>query len=42
LLVEKAVRIASEIGRGIATPDEARTILTLDPAHRGRILTMLA
>jgi 3-keto-5-aminohexanoate cleavage enzyme len=28
-LVEKAVRIAKELGREIATPDEARTILDL-------------
>lgn len=40
LLVEKVVRIAFEIGRGIATPEEARTILSLDPAHKDRILAM--
>jgi 3-keto-5-aminohexanoate cleavage enzyme len=28
-LVEKAVRIAREIGREVATPDEAREILKL-------------
>ena len=28
-LVEKAVRIAGELGREIATPDEARAILGL-------------
>lgn len=41
LLVEKIVRIAKEIGREIATPDEARSILSLDPNHRDRILNML-
>ena len=30
-LVAKAVRIANELGREIATPDEARTILSLPP-----------
>jgi 3-keto-5-aminohexanoate cleavage enzyme len=29
-LVEKAVRIAKELGREIATPDEARKILSLE------------
>lgn len=37
-LVEKVVRIAREVGREIATPDEARAILSLNPAHRDRIL----
>lgn len=41
LLVEKVVRIASEIGRGIATAEEARSILSLNPAYKDRILTML-
>jgi 3-keto-5-aminohexanoate cleavage enzyme len=41
LLVEKIVRIAREIGRDIATPDEARSILSLNPAHRDRILAMI-
>ena len=40
-LVEKVVRIAREIGREIATPEEAREILSLDPAHKDRILTQL-
>jgi 3-keto-5-aminohexanoate cleavage enzyme len=41
LLVEKIVHIAREIGRDIATPDEARSILSLNPAHRDRILAMI-
>jgi 3-keto-5-aminohexanoate cleavage enzyme len=41
LLVEKIVRIAREIGRGIASPGEARAILALDPARKDRILAML-
>jgi 3-keto-5-aminohexanoate cleavage enzyme len=41
LLVEKIVRIAREIGRDTATPDEARSILSLNPAHRDRILAMI-
>jgi 3-keto-5-aminohexanoate cleavage enzyme len=41
LLVEKIVRIAREIGREIATPDEARLLLSLDPNHKDRILKML-
>lgn len=41
LLVEKIVRIAREIGREIATPDEARSLLSLDPNHKDRILNML-
>jgi 3-keto-5-aminohexanoate cleavage enzyme len=41
LLVEKIVRIAREIGREIATPDEARRILSLNPDHRDRILDMV-
>jgi 3-keto-5-aminohexanoate cleavage enzyme len=41
LLVEKIVRIAREIGREIATPDEARAILGLNPNHKDRILKML-
>jgi 3-keto-5-aminohexanoate cleavage enzyme len=40
LLVEKIVRIAREIGREIATPDEARRILALNPDHRDRILAL--
>jgi 3-keto-5-aminohexanoate cleavage enzyme len=38
LLVEKIVRISREIGREIATPDEARRILSLNPAYRDRVL----
>jgi 3-keto-5-aminohexanoate cleavage enzyme len=41
LLVEKIVRIAREVGREIATPDEARSILSLSPHHKDRILNML-
>jgi 3-keto-5-aminohexanoate cleavage enzyme len=41
LLVEKIVRIAREIGRDIATPDEARSILSLNPAYKDRILAMI-
>ena len=40
LLVEKIVRIAHEVGRGIATPDEARSILSLNPAYKDRILNL--
>lgn len=41
LLVEKIVRIAREVGREIAGPDEAREILSLDPAKKDRILDRL-
>jgi 3-keto-5-aminohexanoate cleavage enzyme len=41
LLVEKVVRIAREIGRGIASADEARAMLGLDPAKKDRILSTL-
>lgn len=41
LLVEKIVRLAREIGREIASPDEARTLLALDPSRKNRILNML-
>jgi 3-keto-5-aminohexanoate cleavage enzyme len=41
LLVEKIVRIAREIGREIATPDEARSMLALNPNYKDRILEML-
>ena len=41
VLVEKIGRIAREIGRDIATPDEARAILSLNPAHKDRILAMI-
>lgn len=37
-LVEKVVAIAKEIGREIASPDEARAILSLDPEFKDRIL----
>jgi uncharacterized protein (DUF849 family) len=40
LLVEKIVRIAREIGRAIATPDEARSILGLGPKQKDRILKL--
>lgn len=40
-LVEKIVRIARETGREIASPDEARRILSLDPARKDLILTTL-
>jgi len=39
LLVEKIVRIAREIGREIATPEEARQILSLNPDYRDRVLS---
>jgi 3-keto-5-aminohexanoate cleavage enzyme len=41
LLVEKIARIAREIGREIASPDEARSILSLNPEHKDRILSMI-
>lgn len=41
LLVEKVVRIAREMGREIATPDEARSILTLNPNYKDRSLAMI-
>jgi len=37
-LVEKVVAIARELGREIATPDEARTILSLNPDYKDRVL----
>jgi len=37
-LVEKVVAIAREVGRDIASPDEARTILSLNPGYRNRIV----
>lgn len=39
-LVEKIVSIAREVGREIATPEEARQILSMDPAVKDRILTV--
>lgn len=41
LLVRKVVRMAREIGRQIATPAEARSILSLNPAYKDRILDRL-
>ena len=38
LLVEKVVSIAKEIGREIATPEETREILSLNPEFKDRIL----
>ena len=38
-LVEKVVTIAKEIGREIASPEEARRLLSLDPRFKDRILT---
>jgi 3-keto-5-aminohexanoate cleavage enzyme len=40
-LVEKIVRIASVIGREIASPDEARSMLALNSGHKNRILRMV-
>jgi 3-keto-5-aminohexanoate cleavage enzyme len=37
-LVEKIVTIAEEVGREIASPDEARAILSLNPELKNRIL----
>jgi 3-keto-5-aminohexanoate cleavage enzyme len=37
-LVEKVAAIAKEIGRDIASPEEARAILALNPAWKNRIL----
>jgi len=37
-LVEKVVTIAEQVGRQIASPDEARTILSLNPENKDRIL----
>jgi 3-keto-5-aminohexanoate cleavage enzyme len=37
-LVETIVRIANEVGRGIASPDEARSILSLEPELKDRVL----
>ena len=38
-LVDKVVAIAKEIGREIAGPDEARSLLSLNPQFKDRILT---
>ena len=40
-LVETIVRIAGELGREIATPDEARQILGLDRTNKDRILSQM-
>jgi len=40
-LVETVVRIAKEVGRPVATPDEARVILGLDKANKDRICDQL-
>lgn len=40
-LVEKVVHIARTMGREIAGPEDARRILSLDPAHKDRILTRI-
>ncbi|MGD8716172.1 MAG: 3-keto-5-aminohexanoate cleavage protein, partial [Desulfobacterales bacterium] len=37
-LVEKVVAIANEIGRETATPEEARTLLSLNTQFKDRIL----
>ena len=37
-LVEKIVRVANEVGRDLASPDEARAILSLDLQFRDRML----
>ena len=37
-LVEKITAIAGEIGRQIASPDEARALLSLNPAWKNRII----
>ena len=38
-LVEKVVAIAREVGRDIASPDEARAILSLNPEYRNEKTT---
>ncbi|MBL0712987.1 MAG: 3-keto-5-aminohexanoate cleavage protein [Desulfosarcina sp.] len=40
-LVEKAATIARAIGREIASPEEARRILSLDPERKDRILSQI-
>jgi 3-keto-5-aminohexanoate cleavage enzyme len=40
-LVEKVAVIAQTMGREIASPKDARRILSLDPAHKDRILTQI-
>lgn len=41
LLVEKVVRLAREVGRSVATPEEARSILSLNPAYKDRVMSMV-
>ena len=38
-LVEKVIRLARELGREIASPDEARQILSLPPEGKDRVIT---
>jgi 3-keto-5-aminohexanoate cleavage enzyme len=40
-LVDTVVGIARSVGREVATPEEARAILSLDPLHKDRILSQL-
>jgi 3-keto-5-aminohexanoate cleavage enzyme len=40
-LVDKVVTIAREMGREIATPEDARRILSLDPQNKDRILAQI-
>ncbi len=40
-LVEKIVRISKEVGREIATPNEARKILSITPDKMNRINEMI-
>ncbi|MDJ0889509.1 MAG: 3-keto-5-aminohexanoate cleavage protein, partial [Desulfobacterales bacterium] len=40
-LVQTAARIARTMGRAIASPAEARQMLSLDPQHKDRILTQI-
>lgn len=40
-LVEKVVAIARELEREIATPDEARKILSINPDHKDKILAQI-
>jgi 3-keto-5-aminohexanoate cleavage enzyme len=39
-LVEKVVRIAKELGREIASPDEARAILRLPPRQNAKKINL--
>jgi 3-keto-5-aminohexanoate cleavage enzyme len=40
-LVDIVITIAQTMGRDIASPDEARRILSLDPKNKDRILTQI-